>query len=100
MRFVKVNYHLNKKFFVEDYAYQEMVLKTMKSIKENIKVEELDILCDEKNNAFLISLTIKKDKNIEYALLVNKIQSELEEKSRLLINAKPGNIRIKFVEEK
>ena len=99
MRFVKVNYHLNKKFFVEDVAYKQMVTKALQNFKDDFRVLSLEIDGLEEHNSFNIVMHIKKKQTTPYAVIIDKIQKELEMKSQLLINAKPTNIEINFEKE-
>lgn len=97
MKFVKVNYHLNQTYHVENVAFEELVKNAIKQVK-GIKVLSSEVEVDEKNNDFLVKVTVEKSKSTTFAGAASKIQTAIEEYSVNLIQSKPRNIQIIFNE--
>lgn len=97
MKFVKVNYHLNQTYHVENVAFEELVKNAVKQVK-GIKILSSEVEVDEKNNDFLVKVTVEKSKSTTFAGAAEKIQNAIEEYSVNLIQSKPRNIQIVFNE--
>lgn len=97
MKFVKVNYHLNQTYHVENVAFEELVSGAIKSVK-GVKLVSSEVIVDEKNNDFIVKVAIEKAKSSTFAGAALKIQNAIEEHSLNLIQSKPRNISIVFNE--
>ena len=95
MKFVKVNYHLNQTYKVEDSALIQMVKGAIKEIK-GINLIESEIKIAKNNLGYKVKLVVEKDEKIGYEAACKSIQDSIESYSINLIEAKPENIQITF----
>ncbi len=92
MKFITVNYSLNKTFFVEDVALKKMVMKASKNTNL-AKIVDCKISVDD-NYSYLVKLVIKVKKDSTYKKSILELTSEIEKYSYNLIDSKPTNINV------
>ena len=97
MSLIKVNYSLNRKYFVETLALEQMVKITSKKCKE-LEVIESKIVMNDVKNDFIIKIKASIKKGASYEKTLLNFQKELEKNSISLIDSKPENISITIIE--
>ncbi|MCK5867557.1 MAG: hypothetical protein KAG14_04090 [Mycoplasmataceae bacterium] len=95
---IKINYSLNRKYFVETSALEQMVNKVSKKNKY-LNIIESKITMDDSKNDFIIKIKASIKKGVSYEKTLLEFQKELEKKSISLIDSKPENISITIIEE-
>ena len=91
MKLLKINYSLNKEYFVAKEVFNEIIKKSDLNTKLS-KVIDSKIDFFEKTNDFKIELKIKIKKNQSIKKIIFELQNEIEKYSFNLINSKPKNI--------
>ena len=98
MSLIKVNYSLNRKYFVETSALDQMVAIASKNFKDLDIIESKIVMNDTKNDFIIkINASIKNGASYEGTLL--RFQEKLEKYSIALIDSKPENISITIIKE-
>ncbi|NQZ66249.1 MAG: hypothetical protein HRT99_03480 [Mycoplasmatales bacterium] len=92
MKFITINYSLNKTFFVEDDALKKMILKASENSNKS-KIIDCEIIVHD-NYSYLVELVIKIKKGLSYKESLLELTSEIEKYSHNLIDSKPTNIQI------
>ncbi|MCK5806937.1 MAG: hypothetical protein KAG91_00905 [Mycoplasmataceae bacterium] len=98
MSLIKINYSLNRKYFVETSALEQMV-KTVSKKSKDLKIIEQKIVMDDSKNDFIIKIKASIKKGASYEGTILTFQKELEKNSIALIDSKPENISITIIEE-
>ena len=98
MRYVNVNYNLNKTYKVEDKAIEQLIRGVVREMKS---VKLIDVVIDVANtfNSYKISLTVSKQETVGFAPVAEALQNRINERTESLVSYKPDNIMIIFGEE-
>ena len=92
MQFLKINYSLNKIYFVEDQVIQKSIKKILKKYsKINLQSCFSEI---KENEKIYIKLEIDHSTIENYANIFTSITDEINENLEMLINRKADNIQI------
>jgi hypothetical protein len=95
MSLVKVNYSLNKKYFVENNVFKQAVKKATLESK-NVKLINYEVEVPEEKDTFSAKVVVNIKKNSSFQIAINELQENIETYSLNIIDTKPKNISIEI----